>query len=169
METRMLPITGFEDYWIREDGTVWSNRQGGLKELKTQRHGAGYRIAVLRRHRKKGTSIRLYVHVLVLEAFVGPCPKGMECLHGDGNPSNNALSNLRWGTRVENAGDKILHGTHIEGEDSHLAKLTEGQVREIRALYSIRRLKQKTIAKMYGVSKETVSRVCRRVNWKNVE
>jgi len=38
----------------------------------------------------------------VLEAFVGPAPEGHEGLHGDGDPANNRLDNLRWGTRSEN-------------------------------------------------------------------
>lgn len=52
------------------------------------------------------------VHRLVLEAFAGPCPSGMEALHGDGDPSNNRIQNLRWGTRSENIQDAIRHGTH---------------------------------------------------------
>ncbi|MBY0360745.1 MAG: NUMOD4 motif-containing HNH endonuclease [Phreatobacter sp.] len=42
------------------------------------------------------------VHTLVLEAFVGPAPNGMECLHLDDIPDDNRLERLRWGTRSEN-------------------------------------------------------------------
>jgi hypothetical protein len=42
------------------------------------------------------------VHQLVLLAFVGPRPDGTEVLHSDHNPTNNRLSNLRYGTRSEN-------------------------------------------------------------------
>ena len=42
------------------------------------------------------------VHRLVLLAFAGPCPDGMEALHLNGNPRDNRLRNLRWGTRGEN-------------------------------------------------------------------
>lgn len=42
------------------------------------------------------------VHRLILETFVGPCPPDMECRHLDGNPSNNKLENLKWGTAHEN-------------------------------------------------------------------
>lgn len=45
------------------------------------------------------------VHRLVLEAFVGPCPPGKECLHFDDVKSHNHLANLRWGTRSENLHD----------------------------------------------------------------
>ena len=51
------------------------------------------------------------VHKLVLLAFVGPAPEGHECLHGNGDPSDNRLENLRWGTRGDNIRDAICHGT----------------------------------------------------------
>jgi hypothetical protein len=50
------------------------------------------------------------VHKLVMEAFVGPCPPGKQCLHRDGNGLNNRLENLRWGTPEENTQDMIKHG-----------------------------------------------------------
>jgi hypothetical protein len=53
------------------------------------------------------------VYRLVLEAFVGPCPDGMEACHGDGNHRNNRLDNLRWDTRGANMLDAVRHGTHV--------------------------------------------------------
>ena len=53
------------------------------------------------------------VHRLVLEAFVGPRPEGMEACHWDGNPRNNRRDNLRWGTRSSNRQDAVRHGTHF--------------------------------------------------------
>jgi hypothetical protein len=49
------------------------------------------------------------VHVLVLLAFVGSAPEGCECLHIDGNATNNTLENLRWGTRRDNLIDIFYH------------------------------------------------------------
>lgn len=59
----------------------------------------------------KGNSV--CVHVIVLEAFVGPCPSGHESLHRDDVPSNNVRGNLRWGTRSENMHDAIRNGRRI--------------------------------------------------------
>jgi hypothetical protein len=59
------------------------------------------------------------IHRLVLQAFVGPCPAGQECCHGDGDPSNNVLSNLRWGTRSDNRRDSVGHGTHFSTSKKH--------------------------------------------------
>lgn len=66
----------------------------------------GHPAVALGRERKE------YVHTLVLQAFVGPAPEGMECCHGDGVRTNNYLGNLRWDTRLGNNLDAIRHGTH---------------------------------------------------------
>lgn len=63
-----------------------------------------------------GSVTRCLVHRLVLEAFVGPCPAGMECRHfPDRDTANNRLDNLQWGTPVENARDSLVHGTSSLG------------------------------------------------------
>jgi len=56
-----------------------------------------------------GTSSSVSLHSLVLAAFVGPRPNGAEILHGDGDPSNNELVNLRYGTQEENTKDWVRH------------------------------------------------------------
>src|ERR1700722_12370957 len=43
---------------------------------------------------KQGFTKRFQVHTLVLEAFVGPRPEGMECRHGNGDHTDNRLGNL---------------------------------------------------------------------------
>lgn len=67
-------------------------------------------------YRTGGKCITLLIHRLVLETFMGPCPEGMECLHEDGIRWNNVLTNLRWGTHVENAQDMARHGRSPKGE-----------------------------------------------------
>jgi len=39
--------------------------------------------------------------------------------HNDGDPHNNRVSNLRWGTASENALDAVRHGTHPEARKTH--------------------------------------------------
>lgn len=51
-------------------------------------------------------------HALVLAAFVGPRPDGLCARHLDGNPANNRLDNLAYGTYAENMQDKRRHGTN---------------------------------------------------------
>ena len=59
------------------------------------------------------------VHHLVLEAFVGPRPEGMEACHINGIRNDARLSNLRWGTHSSNTLDQVRHGTHAEARKTH--------------------------------------------------
>lgn len=61
-----------------------------------------------------GQRSTMWVHRLVLDAFEGPCPPGLEARHLDGVPSHNQRTNLQWGTRRENHLDRVRHGTHNE-------------------------------------------------------
>lgn len=59
------------------------------------------------------------VHQLVMEAFVGPCPDGMEVCHNNGDHLDNRLSNLRYDTRSANVLDRVKHGTHQMARKTH--------------------------------------------------
>ena len=61
------------------------------------------------------------VHHLVLLAFVGPKPGGMVTRHLNGDPGDNRLTNLVYGTQSENMYDKVAHGTHHEANKTHCA------------------------------------------------
>jgi hypothetical protein len=82
---------------------------------------------------QKTSTVHRSVHQLVLEAFGGPRPEGLQVRHKDGDRRNNALENLAWGTGKENAVDRVRHRTDPQGERNPFAKLTEEQVRQIRA------------------------------------
>ena len=56
------------------------------------------------------------VHKLVLLAFVGAAPAKHECRHLNGDPADTRLENLCWGTRSENIGDAVRHGTWMTPE-----------------------------------------------------
>jgi hypothetical protein len=104
------------------------------------------------------------IHRLVLLAFVGPCPEGMECRHLDGDHLHNHLNNLKWGTRTENMSDKRVHGTQPEGETCHKAKLSEEDVRQIRASKATTR----ALGEHYGVSQVAIVFIKNRKTWKHV-
>ncbi len=109
-----------EYYLFGNDGTMWScrragairNRVGPWRELHGRKHQRGHRVVSLFDGNKKKS---FYTHRLVLEVFRGACPSGMECCHGNGNPQDNRVENLRWGTRSENVLDSVRHGTHKGG------------------------------------------------------
>lgn len=50
------------------------------------------------------------VHQIVMQTFIGTPPSGMEVLHVNGNPTDNRLENLRYGTRTENILDVYYQG-----------------------------------------------------------
>lgn len=58
------------------------------------------------------------VHQLVMEAFLGAAPEGYEIRHLNGDPSDNRLSNLAYGTQSENNLDRVAHGTHHNANKS---------------------------------------------------
>lgn len=112
-EWRVIP--GFDMYEVSDQGRVRSWKRGGRgghlwraqpKLLKPGVGTHGYRLVVLRKDGKDHTRT---VHKLVLLAFVGPAPDGLECRHLNGNEHDNRLANLRWGTRQENVADRMLH------------------------------------------------------------
>jgi hypothetical protein len=92
------------------------------------------------------------VHKLVLNAFVGAAPDGYECLHANGNPADNRLQNLRWGTRSENNVDAVIH--------QRKGKLTKAQIKDIRARLELKEWGiGRKLAKEYGVHESTISAV----------
>lgn len=129
----LAPIPNWPGYLVSRDGRVfscWRQRHRGSgpaallgsrsvidetpRELSTfdrmKRGGepSGYRSVCLRRD---GAHRNLYVHELVLLAFVGPRPSpSHEILHGNGQRDDNRLENLRYGTVAENYDDRCSHG-----------------------------------------------------------
>lgn len=103
------------------------NRKGPLRG---NINASGYRVIDVRREGEKRSRGAL-VHRLVLEAFVGPCPPGMQTRHLDGDPGNNHLGNLRWGTPAENNRDTLRHGRHEKVNRKHCPRghaLTENNL-----------------------------------------
>ncbi len=138
--------------WSKATHLAFSTNKDGYQKVQLTHNGQPQSFAV---------------HALVLSVFVGPCPDGLQCRHLDGNPSNNHVSNLAWGTRVENAQDTVLHGTAIVGEKSPNAKLTDSDVLEIRSMRS-RGCTLNEIAWDFEVSINTVISIVKRRSWKHI-
>ena len=133
-------------------GTAWKR---GPAVLKMRPHDGGYsRVSLCRAD--------YYVHRLVAEAFIGPCPEGFQCAHLDGDPSNNASDNLRWVTAKENQAHRVLHGTDLSRELHPRAKLTWPDVAAIRLASGV---PQRLMASRYGVSQSCVSLALTGRNW----
>lgn len=167
------PIPGHEGYEVSDQGRVRSLsrviRVQYAKGFSQERRlpgrmlkpkwvvGSKYDLVTLTRQKP------CYVHHLVLLAFVGPCPRGKVVRHLDGDPHNNNLENLRYGTRRENWDDAVRHGTARRGEKNHNAILTEQAAREIK---DSKRVDHKTLARKYGVALATVNNIRTGRGWK---
>ena len=168
-----LPVQGFETlYLVSDQGRVWSARGTG-RLLKPARRGSpGYpKLGVIL---CDGPSVRwqVFVHQLVMLAFVGPYPEGQEIRHGRGGPLDNRLVNLCYGTHAENGRDMIEHG-HANGcgklgSKHPKAKLTEDLVRQIRVEYAAGGVTEQVLADRHGVNVSTLHRLLARQTWQHV-
>lgn len=123
-----------------------------------------YQSVVLSRENHLKTRL---IHALVLEAFVGPAPEGMQGCHWDRDKSNNVLSNLRWDTPKGNDSDKERHGTIMHGSRNGNSKLREEQIAEVEQLL-YQGLSQWDIANKLGVHQGTISRIHLHKSWRRV-
>lgn len=124
----------------------------------------GYKRVTLRKIHK-GKQYYYELHRLIALTFLGKCPKGKEVRHLDGNPLNNAIKNLKYGTRSENINDRWIHGEDLSKTFSK--KLDRNKVKEIKILIESKKYKQKEIAKKYNVSNTTISAIKYGNIWKN--
>ena len=169
-------IDRFPGYRFGSDGTVWtawnkvpaSPVRGwkfvigeSWRQMKFTTARGGYSRVCLRDRRMH------LVHRLILEAFVGPCPAGLECRHGNGDPADNCIDNLSWGTHSANCLDKEDHGNGFRGESNRTARLTESQVIEIRRRCAAGE-SQLDVRRDYEIDQSHISSIVRRVIWKHV-
>ena len=170
MAEQWLPVPGFNGYEVSNFGKVRSlDRWVSAKDNRKPRFWAGQELTPGTSNASGHLRVVLnrrsyYVHRLVLTAFVGPCPEGMEACHNDGNPRNNALENLRWDTRKGNFADKVKHGTALTGSANHRTHLMDADVLAIRHSsepYNV-------LAERYGVTDRTISKIMLHHDWKHV-
>lgn len=162
-------IPGNPGYTVGSDGSVWSWWLKG-SQAKTRLAtpwrmkgsiSEGYLVVCF------GKRARKFVHRLVLEVFVGPCPEGMEACHNNGIRTDARLDNLRWDTRKNNHADKWKHGTQQAGQQNPVALLSDVQVTEIKERI-VRGELSKDIAAVLGVNKATVSKIRTGKQWSTV-
>lgn len=114
------------------------------------------------------------VHKLVMLAFVGMRPDGLEINHINGVPSDNQLSNLEYVTHEENMrhADKVLgrwDARRKPPKPNAFKHLTPDIVRDIRRLVANGEVYQNVLAEHYGVTKGTISRIVSRQSYPEVD
>lgn len=113
-----FPHPRLSDIFVTKDGEIF-------RRLSASVSSGGYRTVKV----MKNKTVRR--HTLMLETFKGQS-EGRLTRHLDGNPENDSLENLEWGSHKENAADAIAHGTTTKGAKNARAKITEADVIEIR-------------------------------------
>ena len=170
-------IEGFPGYKIGSDGTVWScftsrgPGRGANKMGDTWFQMTGgtvhkqYRMVTIHCN---GRSYGRPVHRLVLEAFVGLRPPGMQCRHLNGDSFDCRLDNLKWGTKEENEADRRAHGRIPRGTRCNKASIDEDKAMEIKRLLRIPGIPKTQIAKIAGVSRYIVTGIAKKRTWRHV-
>ena len=103
-----------------------------------------------------GTKKYHLLHRIILSTFCGPSAD-LDVRHLDGNPLNNKLSNLQYGTPLQNASDREAHGRHRKGESVVKAKLNWDDVQAIRNLKGV--VEQRDLAYRFSVARTTIQRI----------
>jgi hypothetical protein len=97
----------------------------------------------------------------------GPIPGDKLVMHTCDNKRCCRPSHLVLGTKRQNTQDAYDRHLIPHSQRHHWAKLTNQQVREIRALRD-HGMKQQALADMFGCSRPTISVICARKVWKHV-
>lgn len=150
----LTPIPNRPGYLASRLGVIFSTRRKGSRygtypptPLTENVNGNGYNRVIIT---VNGITKHEFVHKLILETFVGPCPAGMECRHGMAGKGVNRLSNIQWGTRVQNRRDRPC-------------KLSPKDIPLIRSMTS------REARERYGIARSTTNMIKRRKIWSDIE
>ena len=165
-------IPGYEGwYQVSDLGNVRSRVRRGTKNdpsgwtpifgIKASRFN--HRMVLL--YANGGKKFKL-THRAVLEAFVGPCPIGMEGSHLNGDPTDNRLENLKWESRKENLSRRIGHGTMPLGIRNGKHVLVDQDVIKIRE-YRAQGWTQVALAEAFQCSRRNIRAILDGVTWKH--
>ena len=171
MKERWKTIKDYPDYAVSDHGRVKRITPGASracpgKVLKSPVNSHGYRQIGVYRDKKRKV---FRVHGLVASAFIGNRPIGLTVNHIDGNKLNNNASNLEYCTPSENMNHALALGliSH-KGERNPTAKLTEGNVVDIRKLWKTGKYTQREIGQMFHVVRTTIGLIVTRKRWSHI-
>lgn len=157
-DVRYLGLVEYPGYLVGDDGSVWSYWTNyGMTDVpyKIQGHSVNGHINIYLQNIKR----EIGAHVLVLTAFVGPRPPGMQGCHYDDDGTNNRLENLRWDTPLGNSQDAIRNDRLHNGEDNGAAKISNRDVRRIKSARIRNTDELVVLADELGVHRITIQRI----------
>ena len=107
-------------------------------------------------------------HRMAHLAWIGPIGEGQFVCHRCDNPPCMNPAHLFAGTQKENMEDCASKDRSVHGERVHWSKLTEDDVRTIRAVYATGQFSQSELAAAYGMSQTGIGYAIRGVSWARV-
>ena len=109
----------------------------------------------------------LYAHRVAFEAFVGPIPDGMDVLHTCDTPSCVNPDHLTVGSHADNMADMVAKGRspRMIGENHHQAKLTWGDVENIRIRHAAGGETFASLGREFSVNECSISRIVKGKSW----
>jgi hypothetical protein len=172
---RSLDFLGFPRYRVGTDGTVWSTQSGAWRQLTPSVRSVDAPYLVVGLYGDSGGAALWSVHTLVLLAFVGPRPDGMEACHfPDRDLNNNRLDNLSWGTRTVNYSHRVIHGTtnrgmhYGQGERCCHAKFKDAEVIALRRRYAEGGCTTAGLARDLQVNESTIRDIVKGRTWRHL-
>lgn len=156
-EVRAVP--GYPGYRISTLGEVFGKRADTVGGLSYDVGEQGHRRVTMHREGSPRSGDRELVHRLVLTTFVRSAVAGEQACHRNGDPSDNRLSNLYWGSQSENWRDRIGHGN-----GRSWSKLSEADVAIIRKRAEVGESAYR-IAQDFPVSDTQIRNVLRGDQW----
>lgn len=114
-------------YEISEDGRIFRNvKSKKQNKIKLDFHHSekGYYVTFIHvGGRQPGNkTIRVMIHKAVAEAWLGPCPEGLQVDHIDRNPHNNHYTNLRYVTHSEQMKNRVLGPKVLNAAKANIRK-----------------------------------------------
>lgn len=162
------PVPEWESFYeasnqgrIRTIGGRWGTT-AGYRILRPYKNQCGYLTVVLSAQPRKKKVY--FLHRLVAAAFIGERPEGQFVNHLDGDKLNNRPENLEYVTPKGNKRHASQMGLIMRGAEHCHTKLSDDDVRNIRALHE-QGWQQKAIAAKYGLHSSTVMRIIFRRTW----
>lgn len=165
-------VVGYEGlYEVSSLGRVRTNYSSArLKKGECLSGGntRGYRTVILCKDGKKNAML---VHRIVAFAFLGEPP---DCHrptvnHKNMEKADNRPENLEWLSQADNCRHAAPKVPRLRGEGMPVHKLTEEDVRAIRARYIPHVVTLDQLADEYGVSNPTIHAIIHRRKWSHVD
>jgi hypothetical protein len=169
-ELKFLELVRQKYYTVFKNGEIyktlcWYCKAECLKKVVFTITESGYCMVDFRYN---GKQCKAYVHRVVYTFFKGEIPDGMYVNHIDGNPGNNALSNLEAVTPREN----LKHAVHVTktnksyGTTHHNAKLKPVDIAKILYFHHHGTYSNKQLEAMFGVHRTHIVKIYKLRAWR---